>query len=106
MPLWALRGKAFFTKEIDRALLAGEVDLAVHSLKDLSTLLERGMELAATLTREDPRDALLSRTGATLAALDAALDVPRLPTRQGGGARAKAQWAATGAQASPSIMNR
>jgi hydroxymethylbilane synthase len=69
VPLWALRGKAFFTKEIDRALLAGEVDLAVHSLKDLSTVLEPGLELAASLTREDPRDALLSRDGATLAAL-------------------------------------
>ncbi len=69
VPLWALRGKAFFTKEIDRALLAGEVDLAVHSLKDLSTALEPGLELAATLTREDPRDALLSRDGATLSAL-------------------------------------
>lgn len=66
VPLWALRGRAFFTKEIDRALLAGEVDLAVHSLKDLSTVLESGLELAATLTREDPRDALLSRTGAGL----------------------------------------
>jgi hydroxymethylbilane synthase len=63
VPLWALRGRAFFTKEIDRALLAGTVDLAVHSLKDLSTVLEPGLELAATLTREDPRDALLSRTG-------------------------------------------
>src|SRR3984885_9050519 len=69
VPLWALQGKAFFTKEIDRALLAGEVDLAVHSLKDLSTVLESGLELAATLTREDPRDALLSRTGARLADL-------------------------------------
>jgi hydroxymethylbilane synthase len=66
VPLWALRGKAFFTKEIDRALLAGEVDIAVHSLKDLSTVLEPGLELAATLTREDPRDALLSRGGASL----------------------------------------
>jgi hydroxymethylbilane synthase len=66
VPLWALRGRAFFTKEIDRALLAGEVDLAVHSLKDLSTVLEPGLELAATLTREDPRDALLTRTGAVL----------------------------------------
>ena len=66
VPLWALRGRAFFTKEIDRALLAGEVDLAVHSLKDLSTVLDPGLELAATLTREDPRDALLSRTGAGL----------------------------------------
>lgn len=69
VPLWALKGKAFFTKEIDRALLAGEVDLAVHSLKDLSTVLDSGLELAATLTREDPRDALLTRSGARLADL-------------------------------------
>ena len=66
VPLWALRGRAFFTKEIDRALLAGQVDVAVHSLTDLSTVLEPGLELAATLTREDPRDALLTRTGAGL----------------------------------------
>jgi hydroxymethylbilane synthase len=71
VPLWAVRGRAFFTKEIDRALLAGEVDVAVHSLKDLSTALEPGLELAAALTREDPRDALISRTGATLAQLPA-----------------------------------
>ena len=64
VPLWALKGRAFFTKEIDRALLAGEVDLAVHSLKDLSTVLDAGLELAATLTREDPRDALLTATPA------------------------------------------
>src|SRR3569833_1468913 len=71
LPLWALAGKAVFTKEIDRALLAGEVDLAVHSLKDLSTVLEPGLELAATQTREDPRDALLGREGLTLAQLPA-----------------------------------
>jgi hydroxymethylbilane synthase len=71
VPLWAVGGRAFFTKEIDRALLAGEVDVAVHSLKDLSTVLEPGTELAATLTREDPRDALLSRTGAPLGKLPA-----------------------------------
>src|ERR1700761_1821413 len=66
VPLWALRGRAFFTKEIDRALLAGEVDLAVHSLKDLSTVLEPGLDVPAMLTREDPRDALLSRDGKSL----------------------------------------
>jgi hydroxymethylbilane synthase len=66
VPLWALKGRAFFTKEIDRALLAGEVDLAVHSLKDLSTQLDTGLELAATLAREDPRDALLTRAGCGL----------------------------------------
>jgi hydroxymethylbilane synthase len=69
VPLWAVRGRAFFTKEIDRALLAGDVDVAVHSLKDLSTVLEPGIELAAALTREDPRDALISRTGVPLAKL-------------------------------------
>ncbi len=63
VPLWQVGGRAFFTKEIDRALLEGTVDLAVHSLKDLSTLLEPGLELAATLQREDPRDAFLSHDG-------------------------------------------
>ena len=69
VPLWSVGGRAFFTKEIDRALLAGEVDVAVHSLKDLATVLEKGMALAAALEREDPRDALVSRDGAGLAEL-------------------------------------
>ena len=71
VPLWAVGGRAFFTKEIDRALLASEVDLAVHSLKDLSTVLEDGITLAAALTREDPRDALVSRDGLLLSDLPA-----------------------------------
>jgi len=69
IPLWAAGGRAFFTREIDRAQLAGEVDIAVHSLKDLSTLIAEGLELAAVLEREDPRDALLTCDGATLADL-------------------------------------
>ena len=69
VPLWAVRGRAFFTKELDRALLEERIDLAVHSLKDLPTELEPGLALAAVLEREDPRDALVSRAGATLAAL-------------------------------------
>ncbi|HTC14423.1 MAG TPA: hydroxymethylbilane synthase [Steroidobacteraceae bacterium] len=69
VPLWQMGGRAFFTREIDRALLEGAVDIAVHSLKDLATQLEPGLTLAATLRRADPRDALLSRTGAALAAL-------------------------------------
>jgi len=60
VPLSQLAGRAFFTKEIDRALLAGEIDIAVHSLKDLSTVLEAGISLAAVLRREDARDALLA----------------------------------------------
>ena len=69
VPLWQVGGRAFFTKEIDRALLEGSVDLAVHSLKDLSTQLEPGITLAATLARADPRDALITRAGVKLAGL-------------------------------------
>ena len=71
VPLWTTGGRAFFTREIDRAQLAGEVDIAVHSLKDLSTLIADGLELAAVLEREDPRDALLTRRSATLEDLPA-----------------------------------
>lgn len=53
-------GKGLFTKEIDEALLAGRVDLAVHSLKDVPTWLPDGLVLAAVLEREDPRDAFIS----------------------------------------------
>lgn len=69
IPLWAAGGRAFFTKEIDRAQLAQEVDIAVHSLKDLSTVIAEGLELAAVLEREDPRDALLTRYGQSLQSL-------------------------------------
>ena len=72
VPLWAVDGRAFFTKEIDRALLAHEIDVAVHSLKDLSTLLEKGVDLVAVVERQDPRDAFLSRAGATFADLPGA----------------------------------
>ena len=70
-PLWQVRGQAFFTREIDRALLEGKVDIAVHSLKDLPTQLDAGLALAALLPRADPHDALVSRDGAPLAALSA-----------------------------------
>lgn len=75
IPLWAAGGRAFFTKEIDRAQLSGDVDIAVHSLKDLSTVIAEGLELAAVLEREDPRDALLSRHGANLQELPPAARV-------------------------------
>jgi hydroxymethylbilane synthase len=71
IPLWQAGGRAFFTREIDRALLQGRVDIAVHSLKDLPTELDDGLTLAATLPRTDPRDALLSSSGAPLADLPA-----------------------------------
>jgi len=65
-PLWQVGGRAFFTREIDRALAAREVDVAVHSLKDLSTTLDDGLALSAVLEREDPRDALVARSATRL----------------------------------------
>jgi len=69
VPLWQAGGSAFFTREIDRALLDGAVDAGVHSLKDMPTQLPAGVALAAVLPRADARDALVSRGGARLAAL-------------------------------------
>ncbi|HMN52006.1 MAG TPA: hydroxymethylbilane synthase, partial [Xanthobacteraceae bacterium] len=53
-------GKGIFTKEIDEALLGGHVDLAVHSAKDVQTILPPGLVIAASPPRADPRDAFLS----------------------------------------------
>jgi len=62
-------GKGLFSKEIDEALLAGRIDLAVHSLKDLETWLPDGTCLAAILEREDPRDVFVSPKADNLDAL-------------------------------------
>ncbi len=68
VPLNEVGGKGLFTKEIEDALLAGEADLAVHSLKDLPSELPPGLVLAAVPEREDPRDALVLPAGADVAA--------------------------------------
>ena len=65
-PLSSIVGKGLFITEIEEALLSGEIDLAVHSLKDLPTELPEDLELGAVLKREDARDALVSRSGKTL----------------------------------------
>jgi len=65
-PLPSIAGKGLFITEIEDALLSGEIDLAVHSLKDLPTELPGDLELGAVLKREDARDALVSRSGRTL----------------------------------------
>lgn len=62
-------GKGLFTKEIEEALLSGDIDLAVHSMKDMPTVLPDGLILAAYLPREDVRDAFVSHRHEGLAAL-------------------------------------
>jgi hydroxymethylbilane synthase len=70
-PVIDLGGKGVWVKEIEQALLSGAVDVAVHSLKDVPAELAPGLALVAIPRRADPRDALVSRSGAGLAALPA-----------------------------------
>jgi len=69
-PLAAM-GRGIFVTEIERELLAGRLDLAVHSLKDLPTVLPPGLVVGAVLPRQDPRDVLVNRWGCRLAQLPA-----------------------------------
>jgi hydroxymethylbilane synthase len=68
-PLADAGGQGLFTKEIEEALLAGKIDLAVHSSKDLPTVLPPGLTLAGFLPREDARDAFISHKAKTLSEL-------------------------------------
>jgi hydroxymethylbilane synthase len=61
-PLSEVGGKGLFTKEIEEALMSGRIDLAVHSSKDMPTVLPEGLELSAFLPREDARDAFIGRS--------------------------------------------
>jgi hydroxymethylbilane synthase len=61
-PLSVIGGKGVFTKELEEALLDGRIDIAVHSLKDLPTILPEALSISAICEREDPRDALVLRS--------------------------------------------
>ena len=65
-PLADIGGKGLFAKELEEALLARRIDIAVHSMKDLPVEIPRGLQIVATPQRENPADVLLSREGKTL----------------------------------------
>jgi hydroxymethylbilane synthase len=71
VPLAQIGGKGLFVKEIEEALLSDEIDLAVHSMKDVPTELPEGLAILCVPPREDPRDALISRDGQSF------MDLPR-----------------------------
>lgn len=69
LSLASFGGKGVFTKELEEALLKGEIDLAVHSAKDLPLEFPEGLGICAVLEREDPRDVIVTRTGIKLSQL-------------------------------------
>lgn len=66
VPLAAIGGKGLFVKEIEEALLREEIDLAVHSMKDVPTVLPDGLDILCVPARDDPRDVLVSRDSCSL----------------------------------------
>src|SRR5690606_14775688 len=68
-PLSEIGGKGLFTLELEEQLASGELDFAVHSSKDMPTVLPEGLHISAYLPREDIRDALIGRTAPSLTAL-------------------------------------
>ncbi len=72
VPLAMVGGKGLFVKEIEEAMLRGEVDIAVHSMKDVPTFFPEGLALRCITEREDPRDVVILRPG-----LERWLDIPQ-----------------------------
>jgi hydroxymethylbilane synthase len=97
-PLAEAGGKGLFTKEIDAALLAGAVDAAVHSAKDLPSLAPAGVAIAAVLAREDVRDALVSAFADTIQGL------PRRATFGAASLRRQAQALALRPDLRPTLL--
>ena len=92
-PLSEVGGKRLFVKEIEDALLQGRVDLAVHSAKDMPAVLPDGLEIAATLAREDPRDAMVLRGDGVRDLADIVDDLGARPTIGTSSVRRAAQLA-------------
>ncbi len=89
-PLIEAGGKGLFTKELEEALFAGDIDLAVHSMKDMPALLPDGLVIAAILEREDPRDAFVSLKYPSLEAMPAGAVIgTSSPRRQAQALRAR-----------------
>lgn len=90
-PLPLMGGKGVFTKALDDALLAGEIDMAVHSLKDIPTRLPDGLMIGAVSEREDPSDVLVTRVSHRSGAFDSGISHPNdasdIRTRHRSGAR-------------------
>jgi len=82
-PLSEIGGKGLFTKELEQALFADEVDVAVHSMKDVETWLPDGLAIACILERDDPRDAFLSPHADGLAGLPQGARVGTSSLRRG-----------------------
>ncbi len=100
IPLYKLQGKAFFTKEIEEALLRDRIDVAVHSLKDLATTFPADLALSAVMEREDPRDALLFGPSCSLESLGG------LAASGGGGASGAPESLPRGARVGTSSLRR
>lgn len=83
VPLAAIGGKGLFVKEIEDALLRGEIDIAVHSMKDVPAEIPDGLEITIVSEREDPRDVLVSKKGAKIEDMSAGARIGTGSLRRG-----------------------